>query len=678
MRIQDAIVYDIEVLPNVFTFDAEWLNGDGRKTWEISEFRDDSASFLEFLRYLNREKIPMIGFNSVRYDYPVIHEFWTDTTVRQDRFYAKSKAIINGSFANPWEHQVPHWKRLAPQIDLYKIHHFDNAAKSTSLKALQIVMRLDNVVESGLPFDRDLTNHEVQQELIPYNIHDVKSTKTFGGYSMDAINFRAGLIAEHSDEVMNYSDTKIGSIIMEARLGKEICYDTSGGMKEKRQTIRHRVVISDIIFDHVQFRSPEFQGVLDFLRQQTLTIDEATDSLKTKGVFTDLKVMFGGILFAFGTGGIHASVESQKFVADEEWLIRDIDVASLYPSIAIAYNLSPEHLGAIFPEKYSELITERRKHAKGTVENASLKLAANGTYGNSNNKYSVFFDPQYTMAITINGQLMLCMLAEWLVHKVPTIQLIQVNTDGITYRVHRDHEPRAAELCAYWEKYTRLVLEDADYSRMWIRDVNNYVAEYKGSGKLKQKGAYWHPDPNNYIESIAKAGPPAWHKNFSPTIVPMAVVAYMVWGVDPETYLRNHRNAFDFMLQIKVKRSDTLLVGDIKTQKNTRYYVSKNGQKMVKVSPPTSGSTLGEYKRAGGVSKATYDRVMATLPLRIDGSGLREHNPDIHTKNKSVYAERRTGVQSMWKVKVCNDASHFGFEDIDFDFYLQEIAKLIV
>jgi len=41
-----------------------------------------------------------------------------------------------------------------------------------------------------------------------------------------------------------------------------------------------------------------------------------------------------------------------------------------------------------------------------------LKLALNGTFGDSNNIYSVFYDPQFTMAITVNGQLMLCMLAE--------------------------------------------------------------------------------------------------------------------------------------------------------------------------------------------------------------------------------------------------------------------------
>ena len=198
--------------------------------------------------------------------------------------------------------------------------------------------------------------------------------------------------------------------------------------------------------------------------------------IKTKGVFKGLKANVGGIDFHFGTGGIHGSVSSQFVRSTNEWLIRDIDVASLYPSIAVVNKLRPEHLGEAFSVEYERLLTERRTHKKGTVENASLKLAANGTYGNSNSKFSVFYDPKFTMAITINGQLMLCMLAEMLL-EVPTLQFIQINTDGITYRVHRDYEPKAKEICEIWEKYTLLKLEDVDYSRMWIRDVNNYVAE---------------------------------------------------------------------------------------------------------------------------------------------------------------------------------------------------------
>src|SRR5699024_7429724 len=131
---------------------------------------------------------------------------------------------------------------------------------------------------------------------------------------------------------------------------------------------------------------------------------------------------------------------------------------------------------------------QRKGYAKGTAENAMLKLALNGVYGDSNNQYSPFYDPQYTMSITINGQLLLCMLAEALM-QADAVQMIQINTDGLTIRCPRNLQPWVQQVQAWWEKMTSLELEAAEYSRMFIRDVNNYVAEYT-DGKLKRKGAY--------------------------------------------------------------------------------------------------------------------------------------------------------------------------------------------
>ena len=56
---------------------------------------------------------------------------------------------------------------------------------------------------------------------------------------------------------------------------------------------------------------------------------------------------------------------------------------------------------------HEDVYNQRKSFAKGTAENAMLKLALNSVYGDSNNKYSVFYDPKYTMNITINGQLSL-------------------------------------------------------------------------------------------------------------------------------------------------------------------------------------------------------------------------------------------------------------------------------
>src|SRR5690606_17902790 len=181
--------------------------------------------------------------------------------------------------------------------------------------------------------------------------------------------------------------------------------------------------------------------------------------------------------------------ENQRFEASDEWIIRDIDVGGLYPSIEIVNRLAPEHLGEAFIAEYAKLPQERKKFAKGTVQNDAFKLAANGAYGKSNSKFSFLYDPQFTLTITINGQLMLCMLAEWLL-TVPTVQLLSVNTDGINYRIHRDHLDRAKQIEQEWEECSKLTLEDAHNQRLGKAEVNADVWEGM-EGKRNVKGRLW-------------------------------------------------------------------------------------------------------------------------------------------------------------------------------------------
>jgi len=685
MNLDNAVVYDIETFPNWFALHMEMLSDKSNyppSTWEISHYRDDRRQLLDWFNWLNQTQTPMVGFNNVHFDYAVIHAIWLNPNMTVEQIYAKAMSIIesNDKFAHTiWERD-----RFAPQIDLFKIHHFDNRAKTTSLKALQINMRLPNVVDMPLKLNTALSEHDINFKGIPYVKHDVSSTKAFAHHSMTAMEFRLSLVGQFGNDVMNWNDSKIGSKILESRLGDELCYDRSSGRRVMRQTPRDRIALNDIIFPFIQFQQPEFQRVLSYLKQQVLTpadLDAGAEykvaKIQTKGVFAGLHARVGGIEFKFGTGGIHGSVERQRIVAGGGYVIRDIDVKALYPSIGIKNHLSPAHLGEPFVTEYSRLPEDRaafqEQFGKKSVQANSMKLASNGTYGNSNSEFSVFYDPQYTMTITINGQLMLAMLAEWLM-TVPTLSIIQINTDGITYYIHEQFEFMAAALCRKWEALTKLQLEDVNYKRMFIRDVNSYIAE-DTDGNLKQKGAYWHPDPQNYAKSISESQPPAWHKDLGNVVSIRAAVAAMVHNIPPETFIMTHTDPYDFMLRIKVSRADELLWNRVPVQKTTRYYVAKQGATMTKISPPAKGAEIGTFKRANGVPDAVWNTVNAELAA-IGRAG--QHDERIHTKNKSKHQLRETQIEAGYQVAICNDVNDFRFDNINYQYYIDEALKLII
>lgn len=689
MIIDNSPVYDVECLPNIFSLHMEMLFNSTSSTWEISEFRDDRRELLTWFDWLMRTQTPMVAFNNINYDYPMLHYLWQNPNATYHDLYRKSQSIVT-NFHDRFSHIIWDRDRFAPQIDLFRIHHFDNKAKTTSLKALQINMRLDNVVENELGFDNALSQWQIDKILIPYNKSDVSSTKVFAHHSMQAIKFRLELVNQFGPDVMNWNDSKIGSKILEQRLGDELCYDRSSGRRQMRQSPRTRVALKDIIFPFIRFENPEFKRVHDYMCSQVLTPADLEESeykvakLQTKGVFAGLHANVAGVKFAFGTGGIHGSIEKQRVIAGHGYIIRDIDVASLYPSIAIVNNIYPEHLGEAFTREYAKLPQERKewqkKKGKKCVEANSLKLAGNGTYGNSNSVFSVFYDPKYTMTITINGQLQLAMLVEWLL-RVPTVSIIQANTDGITYVIHEDYLEQAKYYETEWQKLTKLVLEDAQYSRMFIRDVNNYIAEpitppgQNEPPAYKLKGAYWTPDPLNYAQSISEAQPPAWHKDLGNCVSIRAAVAAMLHDTPVETFIKCHNNPFDFMLRIKVNRSDNLLLNGVPVQKTSRYYVAKQGGSLVKISPPAKGAQIGAYKRASGVSDALWKQVNEELKSRNCADIWDER---IHTKNKSKYEMRETAIEAGYKVVLCNDIKDFDFGNLDYEWYIREAEKLLI
>jgi hypothetical protein len=95
----------------------------------------------------------------------------------------------------------------------------------------------------------------------------------------------------------------------------------------------------------------------------------------------------------------------------------------------------------------------------------------NGAYGKSGEETSFLYDPLYTYKTTIAGQLFICMWAERMVEKVPELEFIQINTDGITIRLPKEKVDLIREVYLQLEKETGLSTEEAFYNQMIIRDV---------------------------------------------------------------------------------------------------------------------------------------------------------------------------------------------------------------
>jgi hypothetical protein len=606
-------VYDIETYPNVFTLAVEHADIPLKWSFEISDQRNDSRGILDLLQFLKETDARMVGFNNLGFDYPVVHTLIRMGHSDANTLYQKAMAIIGAQDDDSkWMHLVKPSDQFVTQLDLFKIHHFDNKARATSLKVLEFNMRSDNIEDLPFPVGTTLSREQVEV-LKRYNQHDVSQTKAFYHQSTEMIAFREELTRKYARDFMNHNDTKIGKdyFIMKLEEAGVSCYDYSDKGRTPRQTKRPVIHLKDAILPWISFATPEFNRVLGWLKEQSIT--------ETKGVFNDLTAVVNGFTFVFGLGGIHGSVESEVIESDSEHVIVDLDVTSYYPNLAIVNGFHPAHLGKEFVHIYKHLFEQRKQYPKKSAESAMLKLALNGVYGDSNNQFSVFYDPLYTMTITLNGQLLLCLLAEGLM-TIPGLRLIQVNTDGLTVRVPRSHKIMVDLARMAWQERTGLNLEEAVYKAMMIRDVNNYIAVYE-DGSTKRKGAYEY-----------KA---QWHQNAGGLVIPKVAEKVLVEGAPIRQTVEQWPEIMDFMLRTKVPRSSYLAIEwdgqpPQQLQNITRYYIAKDGGRLFKWMPPLKG------------------------------------------KNEW----RKIGVESGWGVQVCNDIRDAGKLPVDFDYYVREVEKL--
>ncbi len=742
MNLDNHFIYDIETFPDIFTCAVEHATTNQRWFFEISNTRNDYNTFIKFIYDLKSINAVMVGFNNIGFDYPVVHMIVTQQVNDCHTIYLKAQAVIDSNRFD--EHMVWLSDRLVYQLDLYKVHHFDN--KRTSLKILEFNMRSKNIED--LPFtpgeNVGVSNYP---ELRNYNVHDTSETKKFLLLSVKDLEMRSNLSQKYHFDFMNHNDGKIGKDYFINTLGKENCYYRDyNNERQPRQSIRSSIDLNTVIFPYITFETPAYNNILDYFKSQTIT--------ETKGVFSDVKLdykkactadpksmkatglnpanlkhlispdddkqtikekkqiisavnaprpvkvelllkhcpeivtnqlnytaknlncMVSGFQYGFGAGGIHGCVDPQTVVGGSTHMIIDIDVASYYPNLAIANKLYPEHLGVSFCDVYADVYEQRTKTVKKSPENKMLKNALVCVYGNSNQIHSPFYDPKYTMSITINGQLLLCVLAEQL-QKNTTVEMIQINTDGLTIKVPRTLEQWVNSVCDDWEKFTLLALERVEYTRLFLRDVNNFIGEFK-DGSLKRKGDYAHnrDDPQEL----------PWHKDHGCLIVPKAAQAALVDGIDPDYFIRQHNDFMDFMKRTKVPRSSRL-VGMKKNKKApfldleevplsnvTRYYITEHGQgvELVKLMPPLPKDkqrcymvcvTSGEMYTIQ--SEKEYDTAIKNGLILAQG----EHKP-------IDPPWRRIGIDVGFDVAPCNNLNDVK-APINYQYYIDEAKKLI-
>lgn len=556
-------VYDLEVFPNVFSCTMKNTETGEVHQWEVSNRKNDIDSIIA--KFKEDDKL-FCGYNCIHYDNPIINFIleYEEVVSKSDyhritkNIYSLSDTIINGDLEK--------WKRWKyannfPTLDLLTMLYSQKLR--VGLKEMQVTMQYPNVEEYSGDFNQPLPDSEIDK-MLAYNLNDVLSTEALLDRCKADIELRISIENEYGIDALSKDGMTLGMEIIKHKY-LEATHQQWYQIKDLRSPC-DEMDLSNIIFPFIHYDTPQLQGILEEIKG--MTVGAGRKALEKHFLFDNLE-------YSIGVGGMHSVNTPQAFICNDDEVISDVDVASLYPSLIISYKLYPPHLGEEFLNVYSRIRTERleAKHNGDKLKNLTLKLSLNGLTGNLQNEYSWVYSPETVMKIRMNGQFLLLMLAEKLVES--GVKIIQANTDGLFVLRKQKDEQQFQDILKWWEDTTKLTLEEDKFERFYQFAINDYLGVLQGYNEthnpklLKKKGLF--------IDTVTLG------KGMQPMIVPKAINAYFADGIPVQQTIRSSRDINDFITYQKIGKQFTVEYGGKKVTHINRYYCSDSGYFLEKV-----------------------------------------------------------------------------------------------
>jgi len=474
-------LFDTECYPNYWLLKIRPVGGKSSayRLHEGQSFTNEQKAIIQ--NWFSQCQV--ISFNGIRYDVPMITAALMGYTPEQLKLL-NDKMIVH-KFKH-WELGLPDW---APNdhIDLIEVAPGMGSQK-------QYAARIHCKTIRDLPYDPDtwLTDEQINR-VDEYCDIDIDVLSDLHQALQPQIKQRVALSDKYGIDLRSKSDAQLAETVLKHRC------EIALGRRLYKPDIDWNFKFRYEKPDYIAFQTPQLQHALNLIEAAIFSIG-VSGAVEMPQQLDGLSIPIGQSVYRMGIGGLHSSETTISRYSDDEYVLRDNDVASYYPRLILNSGKYPPALGEAFRHEYEAIIEERLKHKADAkrlppgpeyevakVGDEGGKIMINGTFGKTGSPYSILFAPTMLIQTTITGQLCLLMLIEW--HEHYGIQVISANTDGMVIKCRRDMVVISESLIAEWQRRTGLEMETVEYKSIHSRDVNNYFA-VKSDGKVKRKGEY--------------------------------------------------------------------------------------------------------------------------------------------------------------------------------------------
>lgn len=615
-----CIVFDIEVLKNVFTCTCKNTDTKQITVFEISPRRVDIQGLVTFFY----EDYYFVGYNNIHYDNPILNyiimlynkHYFNSYSTREltESVFRMSQLVIDkNSDFDLWKEYK--YARNFLSIDLLTMLY--SKALRVSLKEMQVTMQYKNVEEFVVDWHQDLPEKDIDR-LISYNINDVESTEELLYRCKDLLELRIETEKDFGLPCLSLDRVNLGDRLLQLKV-----MEKTGLNKKQLENMKSPadyVDLEKVIFPWIKFESPILQKKLTDMKNQHNV------SPGRKGYINTF--MFGEMKVTIGVGGIHGDNGTCIIKPNEDELLLDSDVNSLYPSLMRMYHLYPpklkDVLGQIFPQIIDDRLEFKRTGQKN--KNETYKYMLNGVSGKMQDETSWLFSPFTVMQVRINGQLLLLMLAERLLKL--GCKLYQINTDGILYKLKKSKYEELQQVLKEWEKLTMLTLETEEFTQFYQLAINDYFG-VEPNNKIKKKG---------FFLTDIELG-----KGLTPKIIPEAIINYFVHNIPVEDTIKSCKDICKFLQAEKTGKQWTVEYNEQIQQRINRFYVSNSGYYLWKWKLDDAG-------------KKSYQ-------IMLKDHGVRLHNKFYFDEDLQWKYSQGETFQSIY--------------DIDYQYYINQCIKVI-
>lgn len=492
-------VLDIECFFGYFLIGIKSLANGKVATFERSDWTDFDVDSLKSLLI----KYTIVTFNGNRYDVPMLKGAIAGFNP------AKLKALSDDIIVNDLRSWDAELKYSLPKC--YYLDHIDLIEVAPGKVSLKIYGgRLHSKRMQDLPIEPSAVILESDRNLLcTYNVNDLDTTIDLYKRLTGPIELREQMSKEYGLDLRSKSDAQIAEAVIKKQIEAI-----------KSEKIFKPDLPKDFSFNYVppgfvKFTAPDLVHVLNVFQTSKFTLNEKGDVAEPSEV-SKLGVKIGNSKYKLGIGGIHSCEKKVHYVADSDHVLVDRDVTSYYPNIILSQRLYPKHIGPDFLTVYRSIV-EKRVEAKRMQQklemqlkelqcmkkieidklkselkqwqfkNEGFKIQINSSFGKFGSKWSALYGPNLLIQTTVTGQLSLLMLIEAL--ESAGVSVVSANTDGIVIYCHKRNQAAMYAVIKQWELVTGFNTEETEYSAIYSRDINNYIA-FKASGSYKAKGTY--------------------------------------------------------------------------------------------------------------------------------------------------------------------------------------------